>query len=75
METVNKSYIAVIGIYDANTTEIIVLKETGVQAKDQYEAHKLALFKCNLQEKQDVLRIIELTSRNIRFDFQKGFTG
>lgn len=73
METVNKSYIAVIGIHDTNTTETIVLKETSIQAKDQYEAHKLALFKCDLQENQDVLRIIETTSRSTKFDFQKGF--
>jgi len=73
MEAVNKSYVAVIGIYDTNTTETIVLKETGIQAKDQYEAHKLALFKCDLQENQDVLRIIEASSRIVKFDFQKGF--
>lgn len=69
----NNFYIAVIGIYDSNTTETIVLKETGINAKDQYEAHKLALFKCNLSEKQDVLKIIESTTKQIKFDFQKGF--
>ena len=73
METVNKSYVATIGIYDTNTTETIVLKEIGIQAKDQYEAHKFALLKCNLQENQDVLRIVEFASKNIKFDFQKGF--
>lgn len=67
------NYLAIIGIYNADTTEIIVLKEFGVKAKDQYEAHKLALFKCNLQEKQEVLRIIEASNRQIRFDFKKGF--
>lgn len=69
----NQSYIAIIGVYDENTTEIVVHKETGVTAKDVYEAHKLALFKCNLKEKQDVLRIADANTKRILFDFQKGF--
>jgi hypothetical protein len=35
-------FIAVIGIYDEFTTEQITIKETRVDAKDVYEAHKLA---------------------------------
>lgn len=73
MDTTNKAFIAVIGIYDAITTETTILKETAVQAKNHYEAHKLALLKCNLQENQDVLRIIDATTRITKFDFQKGF--
>lgn len=68
-----KLFIAVIGIYDAVTTEVITLKEIGVNAKDQYEAHKLALMKCNLRENQDVLKIVEASTKSIKFDFQKGF--
>jgi|APCry1669189534_1035231.scaffolds.fasta_scaffold73324_2 hypothetical protein len=69
----NKLYIAIIGIYDENTTEQIVLKETGVNAKDEYEAHKLAFLKCNLKENQIVLNILESTGRKVKFDFKKGF--
>ena len=70
----NKLYIAVIGVYDEFTTEQIALKETGVQAKDQYEAHKLALFnKCNSAENQIVLRIMDASTNTLKYDFQKGF--
>jgi hypothetical protein len=68
-----KQYTAVIGIYNENTTEKIVLKEISVQAKDAYEAHKLALFKCVVAEEQTVLRIIDPTSKEIKFDLLKGF--
>jgi|APCry1669189440_1035222.scaffolds.fasta_scaffold01369_7 hypothetical protein len=70
----NKLYIAIIGIYDENTTEQIVLKETGVNAINVYEAHKQAFWKCNVKENQTVLRILEADTRKLQFDFQKGFT-
>ena len=41
----NTLYIATLGVYDENTTEQINLKEIGIQAKDEYEAHKKAMFK------------------------------
>lgn len=67
------NFIAVIGLYDENTTEQIALKEIGIQARDEYEAHKKAIFKCNLQENQIVLKLFEADGRKLKFDFQKGF--
>ena len=68
-----KQYIVVIGTYDENTTEQIVLKEINVVADNMYQAHKDALYKCNWQEKQKVLRIFNAKNRALVFDFQKGF--
>ena len=69
----NKLYIAVIGMYNEFTTEQIALKETGIQAKDQYEAHKIAFFKCSHIDDQIVLRIFKADTRELKYDFQKGF--
>lgn len=69
----NTLYIATLGVYDENTTEQINLKEIGIQAKDEYEAHKKAMFKCNAQDNQLVIRITEASTRILKFDFQKGF--
>ena len=70
----NRSFIAVIGIIDTNTTEEITLREIAVSAKDKYEAHKIALFKCNFTENESVFKITEATSRLVVFDHKKGFT-
>jgi hypothetical protein len=69
----NSPFIALLGSYDEITTERIVLKEIKVEARDRYEAHKLALFKCNLKEGQIVLQIHDYTSRRVLFDFVNGF--
>jgi len=69
----SKQYVAVIGLYDENTTEQVVLKETSVNGKDVYEAHKTALFKCNLAENQMVLRVLDYNTKAVLFDFLKGF--
>lgn len=69
----NKLYIAVIGIYNEITTEQIALKETGVQAKNQYEAHKIALHKCSVADRQTVLRIFEASTKILKYDHLKGF--
>jgi len=68
-----KQYTVVIGIYDENTTEQIVLKEIGIQAKDAYEAHKLGFLKCVLTENQTVLKVIDPANRSIKFELLKGF--
>jgi|APCry1669189768_1035252.scaffolds.fasta_scaffold00581_3 hypothetical protein len=68
-----KKFIAVIGLYDEVTTEQIALKEIIVTATDIYQAHKEALYKCNLQENQLVLRLYYTDNRRLGFDFQKGF--
>lgn len=68
-----KQFIAVLGKIDENTTEEIILKEIGVNAKDYLEAHKLALFKCNLSENETVFQIKEPGTRLIKFDHKKGF--
>jgi len=68
-----KQYIAVIGIYNENTTEQITLKEINVTANDVYQAHKDTLYKCNWQENQIVLRLFSAADRTLMFDFQKGF--
>lgn len=70
-----KSYIAVLGKVDENTTEEIVLKEIAVTAQDHLQAHKLALYKCNIRENEMVFSIREAGSRVIKFDFKKGFIG
>ena len=70
-----KQFIAVLGKVDENTTEEIVIKEIAVSARDHLEAHKLALFKCNLAEGETVFQIREASSRVIRFDHKKGFSG
>ena len=61
----NKSYVAVLGMINEITTEKVVLKEIAVTAKDQYEAHKLALFKCNLATGETVFTIKEV--KDFRF--------
>lgn len=68
-----KSYIAVLGKIDEDTTEEITLKEIAVTAVDQYQAHKAALFKCNLSEGETVFFIRESTTRLTKFDHKKGF--
>lgn len=68
-----KPFIAVLGKIDENTTEEIPLKEIAVNAKDHFEAHKVALFKCNLQEGETVFSIKDATSRLVKFDHKKGF--
>jgi hypothetical protein len=70
-----KQYIAVIGIYNEITTEQISLKEISVQAANMYDAHKQALFKCNSSEEQTVLRLLEATTKCVKFDLLKGFVG
>lgn len=67
-------FIAVIGIYDENTTEQVTVKELRVDAKDIYEAHKLALYKCDFKENHIVLKLFEYNTRKILFDHLKGFT-
>jgi len=66
-------YIAVLGMVDEVTTEEITLKEIGVTAKDHYEAHKSALFKCNLDEKETVFKIKEASTNLVKFDHKTGF--
>jgi hypothetical protein len=68
-----KQYIAVIGLYNETTTEQISLKEIVVSAANGYQAHKEALFKCNVQEEHQVLRIFD-ANKNLVFDFKTGFT-
>jgi hypothetical protein len=70
-----KQFIAVLGKIDENTTEKIPVKEIAVSARDHLEAHKLALFKCNLAEGETVFQIREASTRIIRFDHKKGFSG
>jgi hypothetical protein len=70
----NKSYIAVLGMINEATTEKIVLKEIAVIAKDQYEAHKLALFKCNLSNNEIVFIIREAATKLVKFDHVSGFS-
>ena len=67
------NFIAIIGLYDENTTEQIALKEISIQARDEYEAHKKAFYKCDLRGNQIVLRLFEAKDRKLKFDFQKGF--
>lgn len=69
----NKSYVAVLGIINETTTEKVVLKEIAINAKDYYEAHKLALFKCNLANNETVFVIKEANTNIVRFDFNTGF--
>ena len=68
-----KQFIAVLGKVDENTTEEITLKEIAVNARDHLEAHKVALFKCNLAEGETVFQIKEAGTRIVRFDHKKGF--
>ena len=68
-----KSFIAVLGKVDENTTEEITLKEIAVNAKDYLEAHKLAFYKCNIAEGEIVFQIREADTRIVKFDFKRGF--
>lgn len=70
----SKPFIAVIGIYDENTTEQVTIRETRIEAKDVYEAHKLALFKCDFKDNHTVLKLFEYDTRKVLFDHLKGFT-
>lgn len=69
-----KTYIAVLGRVDENTTEEVVIKEIAVNAKDCFEAHKVALYKCDLVAGETVFTIKEAASKIIKFDHKKGFT-
>lgn len=69
----SKTYIATIGTIDEITTEEIPLREIAVNAKDVYEAHKVALFKCNLKEKETVFNIKESTVKTVVFNHKTGF--
>lgn len=69
----SKTYIAVIGIVDELTTEEIPLKEIAVNARDVYEAHKNALFKCNLGNNETVFKIKDGSSKAVVFEHRKGF--
>jgi hypothetical protein len=69
----SKTYIATIGTVDEVTTEEIPLKEIAVSAKDIYEAHKTALFKCNLSNKETVFKIKDGMSKIILFEHKTGF--
>jgi len=67
-------YIAVLGMVDETTTEEITLKEIGVNAEDQYEAHKTALLKhCNLANNETVFKIREAATKLVKFDYKTGF--
>ena len=68
-----KSYIAVLGKVDENTTEEIVTKEIAVTAKDHFQAHKAAFYKCNFAEGETVFFIREADSRIVKFDIKSGF--
>ena len=68
-----KSYIAVLGKIDENTTEEITLKEIAVAAKNSREAHKVALFKCNLPDGEIVFYIKEASTKLVKFNFKTGF--
>ena len=69
----SKSFIAVLGKVDENTNEEIVIKEIAVTAKDHLEAHKVALFKCNLAEGETVFTIKDPSTRLVEFDHKSGF--
>jgi hypothetical protein len=69
----NRSFIAVIGTIDRDTTEEIALKEIAISAKDKYEAHKVALYKCNFSENESVFKLTEATTRIVVFDHKIGF--
>lgn len=67
-------YIAVLGIFDDLLGEEILLKEISVTAVNQYEAHKTALFKCNLGQKETVLKLKEASTGIVRFNHKTGFS-
>ena len=70
----NKSYVAVIGMINETTTEKVVLKDIAVSAKDHYEAHKIALFKCNVANNETVFVIKEANTGIVRFNLSTGFS-
>lgn len=71
----SKTYIAIIGIIDEVTTEEIPLREIAISAKDCYEAHKQALFKCNILNKETIFKLKESNTKAFVFDYKTGFTG
>lgn len=68
-----KTYIAVIGTIDKITTEEVPLREIAIIAKDVYEAHKSALFKCDHQNEETVFKIKESTTNLVLFEHKTGF--
>ena len=68
-----KSFIAVIGMINEATTEELPLRDIAVTGKDQYEAHKAALLKCNLRAHETVFKITEAESKIVLFDYKTGF--
>ena len=69
----SKTYIAIIGTVDEITTEEIPIKEIAITAKDVYEAHKLALFKCNLSSNETVFKIRDSKTKAVLFEHKTGF--
>ena len=68
-----KSYIAVLGRIDENTTEEVVLKEIAIAASDHYQAHKAAFYKCVLGNNETVFFIRDADTRRVKYDYKKGF--
>ena len=68
-----KSYIAVLGRIDENTTEEVVLREIAIAASDHFQAHKAAFYKCIQGNNETVFFIREADSRKVRYDYKKGF--
>jgi predicted nucleic-acid-binding protein len=68
-----KSYIAVIGTVDENTTEEVVLKEIAIAATDHFQAHKAAFYKCIVGNKETVFFVREADTRKVKYDYKKGF--
>ena len=69
----NRSYIAVIGTINDITTEEYTVKEINVLASSHYEAHKIAFFKCNLENNESVFFIKESKTGIVKYDHKKGF--
>jgi hypothetical protein len=68
-----KSYIAVLGRIDENTTEEVVLKEIAITAADHFQAHKAAFYKCIVSNGETVFFVREADTRKVKYDYKKGF--
>ena len=64
-----------IGMHDPVTNERALIRDIQVEATDEYEAHKKALFKCDSKENEVVARVSfwDGVSKHIVYDYDKGF--
>jgi hypothetical protein len=68
-------FTASIGMHDSVTGERALVRDIQVNATSEYEAHRLALLKCDKSEKEVVARVSfwDGAQKHVVYDYDKGF--